>query len=118
MSKKNELTPLIVKKIEKQFGKNVTAGNIFSIMTIAMSVIEKSGKKGGLTGVEKKDMVLDVVKTIVNTYALPLERDEIIGYVDLFGGMGIDMVIWLSRNPKVIKTLNANGCGGVLGCCQ
>lgn len=118
MDGSKELTELVLSQVKQKFGDNVTLNNILEITAIAMKSAEK-WRNGQLTGSEKKTIVLDIVKTIVSQYAEEEEQQPILEYVDTFGGMGIELVIWLSQNPEIIKDINrTNCCIKLLRCCK
>lgn len=117
MSEPTELITNVLTQVQKKFANNITLSNILEIIALTMMSAEK-WHHGYLSGKEKKQLVMDSVHAIVVKYAKHDERDAILEYVDTFGGMGIELVIWLSQNHEVLKTINSVTCGGIFACCK
>lgn len=100
----------VLDSVDKKFGHHdVTLDNILEILAITMKIAEK-WKNGQMTGLQKRELVLAAVKKIVAEYTTEGNRQTVLDYVDTFGGMGIELVIWLSRNTDILENINSSGC--------
>jgi hypothetical protein len=117
MHESKKLVNLVTDQVKKKFGKNVTLSNILEILALAMKSAE-TWRKETLSGDEKKLLVMEVVRTVIIRYADSKEKDAILEYVNMFGGMGVELIIWLSQNPEVMKAINSTSCSSVFTCCR
>ena len=107
-----DIVTLIAEQVQKQFQSHITIYNILEVIILGMGVVEKykNADKMKLNGETKKNIVLGVVRQLIDRFVEPGMKDTTLEYLDRFGDYGIETVIWLSRNKKLLNIINKAPC--------
>lgn len=108
------LTRKLYDTISETARDGVSTSNILNIITYSMATVEKFR---GVPGPQKRDMVLQVIRRVVNEHAPAEDRDAINSMIALFGPGVIDSLVSATKGQLNINAIAKKVRGCFASCC-